>query len=401
MGALRQHRLSEDAGSLRKPPQTETRKQLTLLEKLRARTDYDKGEGWSALPHAAFVDLLKLSSGEVCLKFIWAVNIAMSSGSARCPREAWDAYSDFRSSQEWADCCACNVRDIQRQLSDLGDRGMIAVKQIKAAGGMKYAVSLLYRKWGGLDSFAIWKRRQVVAIDEALGTDEPGDEELTPISKDAVHLTKKPQTVRPGRASRAVKISVGVREMCFENTSTTVDAVFQGVVTSGRLVVSATFRKGESEAKGEDKEKVARHACRAIPSNEGSQDTPTNEGIPIPAKKIVDHPRAAELAKLFDPILANSRAGILSTEPIAWQAACDAIQDCDHDFLVHFAVQRAERPVKSPLHIKTICAEALASWKASKVLDGAGLPKRDESPLSPKGKRVAENLRRIYGDKIK
>jgi hypothetical protein len=95
------------------------------------------------------------------------------------------------------------------------------------------------------------------------------------------------------------------------------------------------------------------------------------------------------------------RAGILSAEPIAWQAACEAVGNCDHDFLVHFAVQRAERPVKSPLHVKTICAEALASWKASKVLDGAGLPKRDESPLSAKGKRVAENLRRIYGDKIK
>src|ERR1017187_9080736 len=137
MGALRQPRLSEDAGSLRKPPQAETRKQLTPLEKLRARTDYDKGEGWSALPHAAFVDLLKLSSGEVCLKFIWAVNIALSSGSARSPREAWDAFTDFRSSQGWADSCASNVRDIQRQLSDLAERGMIAVKQIKASGGVK------------------------------------------------------------------------------------------------------------------------------------------------------------------------------------------------------------------------------------------------------------------------
>lgn len=374
MGALRQPRLSEDTGSLRKPPQTETKTTLSPLEKLRARTDYDKGEGWSALPHAAFVDLLKLSSGEVCLKFIWAVNIALSSGSARTPREAWDAFTDFRSSQEWADSCASNVRDIQRQLSDLAERGMIAVKQIKAAGGMKYAVSLLYRKWGALDSFAVWKRRQVVAIDEALGQDETGDEELTPVSKDAIHLTKKPQTVKPGRASRAVKVSVGVREMCFENTSTTVDAVFQGVVTSGRLVVSATFRNGESEAKGEVKEKVTRHACREIPANEGSTNTPTSEGSAIPAKKILDHPRAVELAKLFDPILSMCRAGILSADPTSWQSACEAVADCDHDFLVHFAVQRAERPVKSPLHVKTICAEALASWRASKVLDGAGLP---------------------------
>ena len=77
MGALRQPRLSEDTSSLRKPPQTETR---TQLEKLAARTNYDKGEGWCAFPFAAYADLLKLSSGEVCWRFIMGVNAALSSG---------------------------------------------------------------------------------------------------------------------------------------------------------------------------------------------------------------------------------------------------------------------------------------------------------------------------------
>jgi hypothetical protein len=89
----------------------------------------------------------------------------------------------------------------------------------------------------------------------------------------------------------------------------------------------------------------------------------------------VNHPRAAELVKLFDPILARSASRLLSGDPDSLTAACLALADCDHDFLVHFAIQRAERPVKSPLHVKTICAEALASWKASKVLDGAGIKK--------------------------
>jgi hypothetical protein len=62
-------------------------------------------------------------------------------------------------------------------------------------------------------------------------------------------------------------------------------------------------------------------------------------------------------------------------------AACEAVGDCDHNFLVHFAVQRAERPVKSPLHVKTICAEALASWKASKVISGAGLPPETQDAI--------------------
>ena len=376
MGALRQPRLNESPSDLKKPPATEKKPALTPLERLRSRTNYDKGEGWSALPHAAFVDLLRLSSGEVCLKFIWAVNIALSSGEARTPKEAWDAATDFRSSQEWADSCASNVRDIQRQMESLRccdskcrpgcveHRGMIAVKSIKVKSSIKHSISLLFRKWGELDSFAVWKRRQVVAIDATVDEPEESDNDLTEVSHDAVHLTKKPQTVRPGRASRALKISVGVREMSFENTSETVDAVFQSVVTSGRLVVSATFRKGESEAKGEVKEKVARHACREVPANEGT--------LPIPAKECI-HTRAAELVKLFDPFLSRCHVGLLATDPTTLQSACEAVSDCDHDFLVKFVVNRAARPVKSSGAVTGICADALASWKASKILDGTRL----------------------------
>jgi hypothetical protein len=99
---------------------------------------------------------------------------------------------------------------------------------------------------------------------------------------------------------------------------------------------------------------------------------------------------------LFDPILAASGARLLSGDSASLQAACEAVADCEHNFLVKFAIQRAERPVKSPLHVKTICAEALASWKASRVLTRAGLPSENEGiRLSPKGKRVAEALRRI------
>src|SRR5271157_1131721 len=359
MGALRQPRLSEDAGSLRKPPQTETR---TPLQKLAARTNYDKGEGWCAFPFAAFADLLKLSSGEVCWRFIMAVNAALSSGS-RTPKDAWESWTDERTSQEWADSCLVNVRDIQRQITELQERGMIAVKQSRKGTVVKYSVSLLYRKWGELEPYAVWKRRQVVVIDEALG-EEVEDEAPAVISKEAVRLTKKPQRIGPGRSSRAVPVNVGVNSFRFQSADSRVDLIHNTVIQSGCLIVSVATRKGESRAKGEENKNDTHVA-----------DTPSNAGIAIPAKKIVDHPRAAELVKLFDPILARSASRLLSGDPDSLNAACAALADCDHDFLVHFAVQRAERPVKSPLHVKTICAEALASWKASKVLDGAGLPK--------------------------
>jgi len=386
MGALRQPHVSEE--SLRKPPQTatKTKNESTPLDKLRARTDYGRGDGWSAFPHAAFVDLCKLSSGEVCFRFVLAVNISLSSGSARSPKEAWASWSEFHSSQEWADLCSVNVRDIQRQLTELQDRGIIGVKQIRQSGAVKYSVSLLYPKWGEIDSYAVWKRRQVVAIDEA-AAELAEDEAPAVVSKDAVKLTRAPQTIRPGRASRAIKVNVGVSELSFQNDSTTIDAAFQAVVTSGRLVVSATFKKGESEAKGEDKGNAARHGCRAVPTNEGIQNTP------IRGELVVSHPRLAELVKIFDPILAASHAPLLSENFKALQSACEAVQDCDHDYLVKFAIQRAERQVKSPLYVKSICAEALASWKASKVLDGAGLKDPIWDEIEAQAQREREALR--------
>jgi hypothetical protein len=239
---------------------------------------------------------------------------------------------------------------------------------------VKYSVSLLLSKWASLDSYAIWKRRQVVAIDEA-AAELAEDEAPVEISKDSVRLTRKPQTVRPGRATKAVKVNCGVSELSFQNDSEGVDTIFEAVVTSGRLIVSASVRNGEGKAKGKEKGNTERHACRAVPPNEGSRNTPTSEGTEIPPKEIVFHPRAAELVKLFDPILSASHSSLLSNSPDSLRSACEAVGDCDHNFLVKFAIQRAERPVKSPLHVKAICAEALASWRASKILDGAGVPK--------------------------
>jgi hypothetical protein len=373
MGALRQPQLTEN--SLRKPPEKERKAVATSLEKLRARTDYDKGEGWSALPHAGFVDLLKLSSGEVCLKFIWAINIALSSGSARSPKEAWDSWTEFRSTQEWADATASNVRDIQRQLAEMQERGMIGVKQVKN-GTVKYSISLLYRKWGKLESYATWKGRRVVAIDES-AAELAEDEAPAEISKDAVHLTKKPQRTAPGRASRAVRVNVGVNSFKFQSTDSRVDLIHDAVIQSGCLIVSVTSQKGESEAKGEDKGNAERHTCRALPANEGIKNTPTNEGSAI------SHPRAAELIKLFDPILSKSAARLLSGDSVSLKAACEAVADCDHDFLVKHAIDRAAREVKSPLHVRDICADALRDWRASKALDGAGIRRKREDVASP------------------
>jgi hypothetical protein len=86
----------------------------------------------------------------------------------------------------------------------------------------------------------------------------------------------------------------------------------------------------------------------------------------------VEHARAAELVKLFDPILAGSHAAVLSNDPVSLRAACEAVADCDHDFLVKFVVQRASCPVKSPKHVARICGDALKSWQTG--VSAVGLP---------------------------
>jgi hypothetical protein len=77
------------------------------------------------------------------------------------------------------------------------------------------------------------------------------------------------------------------------------------------------------------------------------------------------------------------------------QAACEAVGDCEHDYLVKFAIQRVERgPIKTPLLVKTVCAEALASWKAW-LLPGAVSPQN-----SAKKKGFAEGVMDVFARRL-
>lgn len=392
MGALPQAR---PESALRKPPVSEKldkygRDPNSLPEQLRKR-----GEAWAPRPIAASADIHRLASGAVYYAFLDIVNV-LSLGRPHAPKEPWYEWTEPYSAQEFAEYIGANVRDVQRKISELESRGMIAVKTVKVGGVPKYAVSLLYSKWRALEDYAIWKRRQVAAIDESLADETPDDEAPAAISKDAV-VVSKPKRIAPGRASKAAKVNSGVSEFVIQNDSTcAVDC--SSVLQSGRLVAiikASAQATGELKAKtqcspevtsvkGEDKGKAERHACRALPANEGIQNTHTNAGSTI------SHPRAAELIKLFDPILQNFGRRLLSGDSKALQRACEAVGDCDHDYLVKHAIDRAQRDVKSPLHVEDICTDALKSWRTSKVLDGAGLP---QIAGSPQKKGFADRLK--------
>ena len=378
MGALRQPRPSGPSESLHKPPKSETATVESPVDKLRSQTDLAADTGYSPLYHSMLADIPRLMSS---LVGTWVLLHALRLSLGQKGKDGRQQWSAPLSSEEYSVLCACNVRDVQRQISELKERGLIEVRTLKTAGLVKYSICLLLEKWGKLPSYAEWKRRRVVAIDEA-AAELAEDEAPVEISKEAVHLTKKPQRVTPGRSTKSVKVNVGVNSFRFQSTDSTVDLIHETVIQSGCLIVSVTSEKGETKAKGEYKGNAERHTCRAVPPNEGIQNTPTNEGSTIL------HPRAAELVKLFDPILAKSAARLLSGDPKSLQAACEAVQECPHDFLVKHAIDRAAREVKSPLHVQDICRDALRDWKTSMVLDGAGLRLKSEEVAS--AEEVAE-----------
>jgi hypothetical protein len=263
------------------------------------------------------------------------------------------------------------VRTVERELAALDKRGLAEIKR-PAKGEVQ--ARLKYRDWEALPDYksAVVEMaptdEQETADPEKVDESKPGNQRVT---------GKKPVRLAAGALSKAFPVSCGVRTFRHKAEGP-VDLEFSCVIQAGELLVVSRFpddwkQKVQNESARSnginETTSFPRHGCRGE-----SETVPTNAGSAIPTKKTIDHPRAAELVKLFDPILARSGSRLLSGDPESLKAACAAVADCDHDFLVKIAVERAERPVKSPLHIKIICAEALASWKASKVFDGAGLP---------------------------
>ncbi len=355
MGALRQPRPIEPE---RKQPKTETRDKYgrdpnSLPEKLRARTDYATGEGWAPFPHAVLADLPRLSSGTICTTFVLVCNM-LSLGRPRKSGQPWHSSTEPISKADLAELCFCDEKGIQRQISELTERGMISVKTHKS-GVMKYVISLLYSTWRELEDYAVWKRKQVVSIDEGLDDDAAEDESPAAVSSEAVHVFKAPVVCRPGRASKQKKLPTSVNAFVFQNDST-IDASCTAVIQSGCLIVSASVKTGEREEKGERKANAVGHGCPAAPTKGGTKNPPT---------KAATHPRAEEICKLFDPLLQRSGSRLLSPDSAALEIACTELGAVPHDFLVHFVMGpggRAGRPISSPRAVCSILKECRANW---------------------------------------
>jgi hypothetical protein len=342
------------------------------------------------VPASFFSDLPRLTSGKVDTWLIMAI-WAKSAGRGVAPKSRPKAMRDFwegvepgkrpewslsLSTAEWAQLCHCSEKQIERDFANLQKRKLI---EFEKTGPAKYRARLLFRNWEALPDYDCGVMEMPKpAEDEPELTDEqeakPGSQRVT---------GKKPIRLPAGAVSKAFAVNCGVSHFQAK-VEGPVDIELSAVIKAGVFTAAIRFPDDWREKVVESLK--ASSGINDIPGTfrRGRRNSEANvgrnpNGANIGRKSAgVDHPRAAELVTLFDPLLGKSGAVLLAMDETSLRAACEAVQDCDHDYLVKFAVNRAAVPIKRPSHVKLICAEALASWKASKVLNSAGAVTREQ-----------------------
>ena len=277
---------------------------VSARDRFCARTNYapKRYTGYAPIPFAAIADIPRLSSGAACQQLLYVI-LALSVG-----RTVKDAAAPFHDSTEpvkiadLVNLCACEERQLQRELLGLVQRGVI---RLEKSGKGEYILTPLFRIWGNLQTY------KPGPTPEPEPDDDEGDEpDEAAKQATVVKLTEKPVPVRAGGASRKIKVETGISEIwCKSN----LDIHFEAVIQSGCLLVNfigpqVKAQPGNGLLNQKEIQTGTRHARR------------------------VAHPRAAEVEKLFDPLLLTPKGGrSLSGDAICFQQACEALGDVDHD----------------------------------------------------------------------
>jgi hypothetical protein len=267
-------------------------------------------------------------------------------------------------------------------------------------------VRLLFMDWPSLPAY----QAGPMAEPDADDLEETKEEEKAKVAGERTVLTAKPVRCAPGKLSKPVKIPCGVASLQFVDD---IDSEMSAVVEPGGiLVVSRKTWQASDSVTGLKKTKgiseKPRQGCRGIPNCNsgtegetriegeqvtGGQSSPqgggsqSRQGIPPVQKQARQpqpditsyHPRSKELADLFDPFLLKSCGKSLSGDHTALLAACEAIQDTDHDFVVKCVVDRAARPISGPRAAVAICLEIAHNWHRRKNMPPEDrLPTREE-----------------------
>jgi hypothetical protein len=310
---------------------------VSARDKFRSRTNYGprRYTGYAPIPFAAIADIPRLSSGAACQQLLYVI-LALSVG-----RTVKDAAAPFQESTEptkiadLVNLCACEERQLQRELLGLVQRGVIRCEK---SGKGEYILTPLFRIWGQLQTYKPGPTPEPEPDEDQDDADEAAKQGTL------VKLTEKPVPVRAGGASRKIKVETGISEIwCKSN----IDIHFEAVIESGCLLVNfigPQFQVGAGNGLLNQKgiQTGTRHARR------------------------VEHPRAAEVCGLFDPFLVKNRKPSLSGDTVCLDAACEAIADVPNEFLVKYVIDRASRPISGPRAALGICRDAAHDYEISK-----------------------------------
>ena len=313
---------------------------VSARDRFRARTNYNgaRFKGFAPIPFAAIAEIPRLSSGAACQQLLYVI-LALSLG-----RTVMDAESPYHESTEptkisdLVNLCACEDRQLQRELLGLVQRRVIRCEK---SGKGSYILTPLFRTWGALQDY-----KPGPTAEPEPDEDEGQEPDEAAKSPTCVKLTDKPVPVRAGGASRKIKVDTGISEIwCKSN----LDIHFEAVIQSGCLLVNFIGPQFKAQA------------GNGLLNQKGIQTGSRHA-------RRVEHPRAAEVAGLFDSFLLKSCQKSLSADESAWQAACEAIADVPNTFLVKSVVDRAARPISSPRAAVAICREIAANWQKVKNL---------------------------------
>ena len=354
------------------PGKCKTRTLPQIEAEARSRTNYVAGTGYMVCFHAAKTDLYRLSSGQVCDRLILNIFQDLSlrgRGPTALPDE-----SSALSVTELAAEIRCDERSVNRALEYLEARKMATVARLADS---RFVITLHYRAWAKIEpSYQEWDEARRLAEAEVAGEEleAAAEAETATVKPGIVPITSKPRVVRAGHRERSLPITSGTKTFRFDWTTPGLDLRYSAVIDSGEVVVTASIAEKQpqrSNASAKRTESVdygkssghGRPNGTKIPPNGGNRKTTKTTTVEL------DHPRAAELAALFDPLLYQWCKKTLSGDPSVHQKACEAIGDTPHDDLVKAAVDRAARTL-TPLHVPSVCREIEHNWQKSKNFPG-------------------------------
>lgn len=358
--------------SLAQPIPDSPRKRPTIREAWRKKTNYKakRFTGYAPISMAMIVEVGRLAAGKAVQLLYVILGASLGQFTDAQKGEAFKETAADLKTSDLAELCNCDVKTIQRELADLKRRGIIEWEQ--SAKGVN-VLTPLFRHWEGISDY------RPAPVAEPDPEPEPEDEPIEddPATKrTTVNVTSSPVYVRAGKQSKRYGVAGAVTHTQFlvrgdldaECSAVLKDGVLQ-VILEGKwdgkkLSGSVRQTKGIEEKPRHSRGGEAPRAAEYPKRTSGEDFTATKLKA---ARILASHPRAAELSALFDAPIYQSCKKTLSGDPVALKKACQAVGDLPHEYLVEFLEGRAERRIL-PMHVPSICLEALHCWQKSKDL---------------------------------